>query len=210
MIVVAGIGTEVGKTIISAMLVEALQANYWKPIQSGSEALTDTQTVANLVTPLAFRTFYPEAYSLKAPLSPHAAADLEGITIDTSQLILPQTSNPLVVELAGGVLVPITSDFLNIHLLQKWSLPVVIVSKYYLGSINHTLLTIEVLKMYKIPILGIIFNGECVQSSKEAILAYSKVPLCAEIPFYETITPKIIKKEADKMKDFMAQNYLTS
>jgi dethiobiotin synthetase len=204
MLIVAGIGTEVGKTVVSAVLVEALEADYWKPVQSGSEALTDTQTVAQLVTPLASRTFYPEAYQLKAPLSPHAAAELENITIDTSQLLLPQTSKSLVVELAGGILVPITSNFLNIHLLEKWQLPVVIVSRYYLGSINHTLLTIEVLKKYQIPILGIVFNGECVQASKKVILEYSQVPLLGEIPFSETITPHFIKKEAEKMKGFFA------
>jgi dethiobiotin synthetase len=191
-IIVVGIGTEVGKTIVSATLVEALRADYWKPIQSGSEAQTDTQTVKSLTTFLPERTFYPEAYSLKAPLSPHAAAELENVTIDTSTIILPTTDRNLVVELAGGLLVPITYRFLNIHLIQQLALPVVVVANYYLGSINHTLLTIEVLRTYQIPVLGIIFNGACVPASQKVILEYTNLPLLGEIPQLENISPETI------------------
>ena len=196
MLIVVGIGTEVGKTVVSAILVEALQADYWKPVQSGSEAQTDTETIKQWVTPLPTRTFHPETYSLQAPLSPHQAAALEGITIEPERLTLPATARPLVVELAGGLLVPITPNFLNKNLIKQLALPVVVVANYYLGSINHTLLTIEVLDKYGIDILGIVFNGTPNTASRDVILHYTGLPLLAEIPAYEHITPEIIRQEA--------------
>lgn len=199
MITVIGIGTEVGKTIISAILVEALEADYWKPVQSGSDSQTDTETVQSLVTNLPTRIFHPEVYKLKAPLSPHAAAALEGIHIDTAKIILPATKHPLVVELAGGLMVPLTHNFLNRHLIKQLGLPVVVVVNYYLGSINHTLLTLEVLDRYAIPVLGIIFNGELVRASRDLIINYSGLPVLGEIPLYVDITPDVIKKEAKKI-----------
>lgn len=199
MFIIAGIGTEVGKTVVSAVLVEALRADYWKPIQTGGEEQTDTQTIIDLVTPLACRTFHTEAYRLKAPLSPHAAAQKQGISIDLSRFALPNTLRPLIVELAGGILVPLTNEYLNLDLIKKWSLPVVIVSKYYLGSINHTLLTIETLKYHKVSILGIIFNGECVESTKDVILAHTQISLLGEIATYSSISPTNIKTEAKKI-----------
>lgn len=199
MFIVVGIGTEIGKTVASAVLVEATGADYWKPIQSGSEAQTDTQTVASLVTPLAERVFYPEAYRLVAPLSPHAAAELEGVSINPASITLPATTRPLVVELAGGLLVPLTYDFLNLHLIKQLGLPVVVVANYYLGSINHTLLTVEVLKQAQVPIHGIIFNGTCVPASQKVILSYTQLPLLGEIAQHELLSPAVIRQEAQKL-----------
>lgn len=200
MFIVVGIGTEIGKTVISAILVEALEADYWKPVQSGNESKTDTQTVAELVTPLASRTFHAEAYSFKAPLSPHAAAEVEHTVINPAKLTLPTTSRPLVVELAGGLLVPITYQYLNVHLVKDLGLPVVIVSRYYLGSINHTLLTVEVLKKYEIHMLGIIFNGEPVPASRQAIVGFAQVPILGEVPYYEELGAENIRFEAEKLR----------
>jgi len=118
-------------------------------------------------------------------MSPHVSADIVGITIEAEKLTLPQASNNLVVELAGGLMVPLTKDLLMVHRLKQWNLSVILVSKYYLGSINHTLLSIEVLKAHNIPIEGIIFNGETNPTSKEAILAYSELPLIGEILWVE-------------------------
>jgi len=133
--IVAGIGTEIGKTFISSILVEALEANYWKPIQSGGLDYTDTDTVKGLVTNQK-SVFYPEAYRLTQPLSPHAAAVIDGVTIELKDFQLPQTTAPLVVELAGGLMVPLSNDLLNIDLIEKFNLPVVLVTRNYLGQGN--------------------------------------------------------------------------
>jgi len=200
MLTIVGIGTEIGKTIVSAILVEALEADYWKPVQSGSVEQTDTQTVQSLVSPLVTRTFHPEAYKFEAPVSPHFAAQLEGVEIVPAQIALPATTRPLIIELAGGLLVPLTPNFLNRHLVRQLGLPVILVANYYLGSINHTLLTAEVLDKYDIPVAGIIFNGQSNPATKKVILDYTGIPLLGEIPFYERLTPQIIQAEAAKIK----------
>ena len=137
-LIVAGIGTEIGKTVASAVLVEALQADYWKPIQSGGLEDSDTDTVRRLITN-STSYFHPEAYRLTQPLSPHAAAEIDGVTIELEKLTVPLTRNGLVIELAGGLMVPLNSNDLTIDWVQKLGLPVVLVSRNYLGSINHTL-----------------------------------------------------------------------
>ncbi|OJJ16952.1 dethiobiotin synthase [marine bacterium AO1-C] len=199
--IIAGIDTEIGKTVISAIVTEALQADYWKPVQSGDLHHTDTDKIKALVTNTQSK-FHPEGYRLKTPMSPHASADIDGVTIEAEKLTLPQTSNNLVVELAGGLMVPLTKDLLMVHMLKQWNLPVILVSKYYLGSINHTLLSVEVLKAHNIPIKGIIFNGEINPTSKEAILAYSKLPVIGEIPWIEEEMSKEKVKELAQLLTF--------
>ena len=199
--IIAGIDTEIGKTVISAIVTEALQADYWKPVQSGDLHHTDTNKVQALVSNPKSK-FHPEAYRLETPMSPHASADIDGVTIEADKLQLPQTNNNLVVELAGGLMVPLTKDLLMIHMLKQWNLPVILVSKYYLGSINHTLLSIDMLKAHNIPIKGIIFNGKTNLTSKEAILHYSKVPLLGEIPWMEGDFTKEKVKELGKRLTF--------
>lgn len=199
--IIAGIDTEIGKTVISAIVTEALQADYWKPVQSGDLHHTDTHKVQALISNSQSK-FHPEAYRLKTPMSPHAAADIDGVTIEADKLQLPQTNNNMVVELAGGLMVPLTKDLLIIHMLKQWNLPVILVSKYYLGSINHTLLSIEVLKAHNVPIKGIIFNGETNPTSKEAILHYSQLPVIGEIPWMEGDLTKEQVKELGKRLTF--------
>ena len=155
-LIVAGIGTEIGKTVVSAIIVEALQADYWKPVQSGALDDSDTETVRALVSNPRSR-FHPEAYRLREPLSPHAAAQIDGVTIELDKLIMPQTHTNLVVELAGGLMVPLNNRDLNIDWVQQSGLPVVLVSRNYLGSINHTLLSIEACRTRLIPVLGLVF-----------------------------------------------------
>ncbi len=179
-IVVAGIDTGVGKTIVAAILTEALQADYWKPIQAGDLHATDTDTVRSLVS-YPGTVFHQEAYRLQRPMSPHAAAEAEGVTIRQESIVMPKTPRPLVIELAGGLMVPLNHQTLNIHLLKAWQLPVVLVSRYYLGSINHTLLSLEVLRYHQVPLAGIIFNGEENKQSKEVIVKYSGIPLLGSI-----------------------------
>jgi dethiobiotin synthetase len=198
-IIIAGIGTGVGKTIIAAMLTEALEADYWKPIQSGSLNHTDTDEVRSLVTnPKS--VFHQEAYRLTQPLSPHAAAEIDSIEIELTKLGLPQTDNTLVIELAGGIMVPLNKNELNIDLLVKWQAPVLLVSQNYLGSINHTLLSVEALKNKKIEVAGIIFNGDANQSSENFILQYTGLSCLARINHEEHITKKTISRYAHQLK----------
>lgn len=194
-LIVAGISTEIGKTVVSAVLVEALQADYWKPVQSGSLQDSDTRTVQELISnPVS--QFHPEAYRLTQPLSPHAAAAIDGVSISPDQIILPQTDNHLVVELAGGLMVPLNNHSLNIDLVQRWGLPVVLVSRNYLGSINHTLLSVEACQNRQISVMGIIFNGPSNPATEEFILQYTKVSCLGRINQEETLTRHLISHYA--------------
>jgi len=169
---VTGIGTDVGKTVAAAILTEALQADYWKPVQAGGLDFTDTDMVKSLVSN-AKSVFHPEAYRLKMAASPHKAAAAEGIEIDVHGLKLPETQNNLIVEGAGGLMVPLNKRYLVLDLVQQLGLEVILVSRNYLGSINHTLLTAEVLRYRKVPVAGIIFNGEENQTSEDFIVKYT-------------------------------------
>lgn len=196
--IVAGIGTEIGKTVASAVLVEALQADYWKPIQSGALDDSDTETVRRLISNPTTR-FHPEAYRLTEPLSPHAAAELDGVRIELANIQLPATQNHLVVELAGGLMVPLNDRDLNIDWIVESGLPVVLISRNYLGSINHTLLSIEACRSRNIPLMGIIFNGPTVPATERVILNYSGVPCLGRIGQETEITNEVVKKYAGQL-----------
>ncbi len=187
---VTGIGTGVGKTIISAILTEKLGADYWKPIQSGDLDHSDTDTVKNLVSK-PDTVFFPEAYRLTQPFSPHKSAHLDGVTIDLDRIQLPETANQLVIEGAGGLFVPLNDRQLMIDLIRKFEADVVLVSRNYLGSINHTLLSIHALEQLHIPISGLIFNGDPDAYAEEYILNYSGIKLLGRIPWMEK--PEIAK-----------------
>lgn len=201
-LIIAGIGTEIGKTIASAVLVEAFQADYWKPIQSGAVADSDTNTVRQLVSN-SVSVFHPEAYRLTQPLSPHAAAELDGVTIDMNKIIVPDTDNSLIIELAGGLMVPLNNHDLNIDLVQRLGLPVVLVSRNYLGSINHTLLSVEACRSRSIPLIGILFNGPTVPATEDFILNYTALPCIGRIGQEDVVTKEVIRKYAG----IMAQAY---
>lgn len=173
---VTGIGTDVGKTLVAAIFTEALQADYWKPVQAGLTPTTDTATVRALVTNPVSR-FHPEAYRLQLPASPHAAAAAANIRIQPERFHLPQTNNHLIVEGAGGLFVPLAPGFLLVDLLAQLQLATVVVSRHYLGSINHTLLTLEALQRRGLPIRGLVFNGEATPATEEFIVQHSGVPV---------------------------------
>ena len=198
--VVAGIGTEIGKTVVSAIIVEALSADYWKPVQSGGLDHTDTDEVRSLVG-LHERTFHPEAYRFHLPASPHASAAAEGAVIEENRLTLPATDRFLVVELAGGLMVPLNDRSLNIDMVKRWGLPVVLVANYYLGSINHTLLSIEALRHRNIDISGIIFNGEPVAETRSVIMSYSGLDCLLDIPHTDSVTPAFVAARAKEFFD---------
>ena len=178
--IVAGIGTEIGKTVASAVLVELLQADYWKPVQSGALTDSDTDNVRRLVSNPTSQ-FHPEAYRLTQPLSPHAAAEIDGVTLDLDAFVLPKTQNSLIVELAGGLMVPLNNHTLNIDLVHRLGLPVILISRNYLGSINHTLLSVEVCRSRAIPLIGILFNGPTVPATETFILNYTGLPCIGRI-----------------------------
>lgn len=190
-IFVTGIGTGIGKTIVSAILVEKLKADYWKPVQSGDLDESDTIKVRNLVSnPVTI--FHEEAYRLSQPFSPHKSAAIDGITIRREHFTLPETDNTLIIEGAGGLMVPMSHDFLMLDLIKKLGAEVVMVSLNYLGSINHTLLTAYVLQKEQIPVKGIIFNGPKDIYSKEFILNYTGLELLGHIPEYPAIDKNTI------------------
>jgi dethiobiotin synthetase len=192
-IFITGIGTDVGKTVVSAIIVEALKADYWKPIQSGTTISTDTNTVKQLISN-SNSIFYPEAYSLKEPLSPHAAAALENIEIKLDNIHLPETKNTLIIEGAGGIMVPLTSNYFMLDLIKKFDAEVILVIQNYLGSINHSLLSIEVLKYHQIKILGVVFNGKSQPSSENIILEHCKLKLLGRIDKELRIDKEMILK----------------
>lgn len=194
--VITGIGTGIGKTLVSSILVEALEADYWKPIQAGDLEKSDTLTVKELISnPVS--VLHPERYRLTQPLSPHAAAKLDGVEIKLSDFSLPETNNNLIIELAGGIMVPINTTELNLDLLKQWNLPIILVSQNYLGSINHSLLTLDVLKNNNLTLAGVVFNGDRNEASENFILNYSKVKHLGHIPLLQEVNIQAIKKTAD-------------
>ncbi len=188
-IFITGIGTGVGKTIVSAIVTEKLKADYWKPIQSGDLYDSDTLKVQSLVSN-DVTVFHPESYRLTQPFSPHKSAAIDKVTIDLQNIVLPKTDNQLVIEGAGGLMVPLNDNFLIIDLIKQLNAKVILVSKNYLGSINHTLLSVHALKKYNIEVMGIIFNGPKDIYSKTYILNYSGLTELGQIPMY----PKPDKK----------------
>ena len=193
---VTGIGTEIGKTISSAVLVEKLKADYWKPIQAGDLDNSDSLKVQNLISNSVSK-FHPEVYRLTQPFSPHYAAELDGVNIDLNKIIIPQTINNLIIEGAGGLMVPINRKDLMIDLIQKLSVEVILISKNYLGSINHTLLSIEALKSRNINVKGIIFNGVKNEASESIILERTQLNYLGRIFEIENMNKLAIKSSGD-------------
>jgi dethiobiotin synthetase len=190
---ITGIGTDIGKTVVAAILVESLNADYWKPIQSGDLDNSDTIKVKNLVSN-SRSVFHQEAYRLTQPFSPHKSADLDGIIIDPLTIIPPKTDNKLIIEGAGGLMVPLNNSFLMIDLIQQLHAEVILVVKHYLGSINHTLLSLDALRSRQIPVKAIVFNGDSDQYSEDVIMAYAKCKAIA-VPIINDISKKTITNQ---------------
>ncbi len=198
---VTAIGTDSGKTLVSAILCEALQADYWKPVQSGLPR--DTETVSSLVTNPT-TVFHPERFLLTTPVSPHAAAKADGVTIELDAFHLPESANTLVVEGAGGCLVPLSDQHLIIDLIAHLNLETILVSNLYLGSINHTLLTFEALKKRNLPVRGIVFNGDANEESERIILHYTKLRCLLRIKKESAIDREVVKTYALALKKELA------
>lgn len=193
---IIGTSTEVGKTIAAAIITQALEADYWKPIQSGDLHYTDTDKVQKLISN-PHTTFHPNAYALNTPASPHLSAALDGIEIALEKIVRPTTSRPLVIEAAGGLLVPLNDrDTIAdlIHPIDR----IVLVSRHYLGSINHTLLTYEALQSRGLPLYGIIFSGTPAPDTERLILAKTgakHIGTIAEEPYFD---PAVIRDYAEQ------------
>ena len=186
--VICGTDTNIGKTIISAFFVRGLNSYYWKPIQSGLEDETDTQTVSRLSN-INKKKIIKEAYVFKEPVSPHWASEIDNIKIKRELLTLPIVDKPLIVETAGGLMVPLTRDFLQIDQIKDWDIPVILVCKSSLGTINHTLLSIEALKKRDIKILGIVINGNKHLDNPRTLNQFSGIPIITEFPLVENLNP---------------------
>ncbi len=197
---ITGIGTNVGKTVVSAILTEALQADYWKPIQSGTIEGKDSETVTSLISN-SKTVIHPETYLLKQPLSPHFAAKLDGVTIEMEKLQLPTTCNHLIIEGAGGLLVPINKNEYVIDVAKKIDCEIVLVISSYLGCINHTLLSIEYLKRNNFKIYALVFNGDFDLEVKQSILDYTLNPIIIDIPTLNTLSKQLISEISMKVKN---------
>ncbi len=195
-LVIAGTDTDVGKTVFAAALTGALDADYWKPVQSGLDGPTDSDTVAQLSS-VSRRdgVMHPEAYRFALPASPHRAAEAENAEVDIEQLkSLPSHGRTLIVELAGGLLVPLTRDSLQIDLIPHWQAAVVLVARTALGTINHTLLSVEALQRRRIPLVGIAFVGDGDNAdAEETIAAFSGLKRLGRLPPLHPLTPETLR-----------------
>lgn len=198
-VVLSGIGTDVGKTVVSAIVCEALQSYYWKPVQAGDLENSDSIKVDRLTSNT---TILEEKFRLKTPMSPHAAADIDGISISIDDFVVPKVDGNLIIEGAGGLMVPVNNEGVTyLDVFEKWKLPVILVSRHYLGSINHTLLSIDALNNRQIPIEGIIFVGDEHPTTEEIILKSTGVRMIARIPLVDEITPAFVREQAAKIKE---------
>ena len=184
--VICGTDTDIGKTLISSFFVRGLNSYYWKPIQSGAESPTDSQIVKKLAK-VNEEKIINEAYVFTKPVSPHWAAEIDQKIINFELLKLPKVNGSLIVETAGGLMVPITRNCLQIDQIIKWDLPVILVCKSSLGTLNHTLLSIEALKKRNINILGLVVNGEKHLDNPKTLFEFTGLPIIAEFPYIQKI-----------------------
>lgn len=204
-VVVTGTDTGIGKTVFAAALAGALDAVYWKPVQAGLDEETDSDTVRKL-SGIPQDRLLPEAYRLKTPASPHFAARIDGVAIDPAALALPETARPLVVEGAGGLMVPLTDGLTYIDVMAGWRAPVVLCARTTLGTINHSLLSIEALRARKIPLLGVAFIGDANQESERIICAMGRAKRLGRLPRLDVVTAETLK--AAFARHFNADDFL--
>ena len=196
---ITGIGTDVGKTIASAIITEALEADYWKPIQAGDLDNSDSHKVKKYISN-AKTTFHDNSYALNTPASPHLAANIDNVVINVENIKVPKTKNNLVIEGAGGLFVPLNEKDTIVDLIQP-DYKVIVVSRHYLGSINHTLLTIEALKNKNISIAGIIFNGDENSATEEIILSKTNCKFLGRIENEPYFDQNVVKYYADLFRE---------
>jgi dethiobiotin synthetase len=206
-LVVCGTDTDVGKTVVSALLVQGLGAHYWKPVQCGLDNGEGDRDRVQRWLGLPEARIIPEAYRLQAPVSPHWAAELEsgdptqpGPPLDPQRLALPNQAGPLVVETAGGLLVPLRLDWLQIDQLQRWQLPVLLVARSGLGTLNHTLLSVEALQHRQIPVLGVLLNGPAHANNLSTLAALGGVPMLGCLPPLSAISASSLARQWQELE----------
>lgn len=197
-IFITGISTEVGKTLVSAIVTEALEADYWKPVQAGELDNSDTHKVKEMISNTKSK-FFPNAYALQTPMSPHAAAEIDNVSITISEIIEPKTNNTLVIEGAGGILVPINTTETILDIIQP-NYKVIVVSRHYLGSINHTLLTVKLLQEKGFQV-AIVFSGNENKSTESIIQKMTGAKIIGRVSEEKIIDKEVIKKYANLFKD---------
>ncbi|MEP2102758.1 MAG: dethiobiotin synthase [Parasphingorhabdus sp.] len=190
-IVITGTDTDIGKTVFAAALTAALDAHYWKPVQAGLDDETDSEAVARL-SGIATHRILSEKYRLKTPASPHFAAAKDGVAISAGDLNIPQVDGPLVIEGAGGALVPINDTLLYADLFAQWKCPVIVVASTKLGTINHSLLTIEALRSRGVPIFGVAFIGDEIADSQDTICRIGGVEQLGRLPIIENLSAQAL------------------
>ncbi|MFT4055427.1 MAG: dethiobiotin synthase [Novosphingobium sp.] len=191
-IIITGTDTGIGKTVFAAALAGALHAHYWKPVQAGIEEEGPDAQRVGFLGGLPEGNVLPEAYNLTTPCSPHLAAEIDGVTIDTARLALPEVDAPLVVEGAGGALVPISRTETYADQFARWGAPVVLVARTMLGTINHSLLSIEALRARGVEVLGVAFVGDAVEDSEATICAMGEVKRLGRLPRLDPLTPETL------------------
>lgn len=209
--IITGTDTDVGKTVFTTALMLAMngemKTEYWKPVQSGIQETVDTRRVQTL-SGYPDNYFHPETYVLSQPLSPHRAAELDNVTIDIDALEIPDTQNALLIEGAGGALVPLTRTTLFIDVFALWRLPVVVVARTELGTLNHTLLTLEALNARKIPIHGVAFVGQDNPDNIQTISEFGNIKILGRLPVLEKLnaaTLLAVFKDNFKIEDFLPE-----
>ena len=190
--VVTGTDTNIGKTVFAAGLTGLLEGVYWKPVQAGLDGETDTDTVRRL-TGLGDTHFLTEAWRLKLPASPHLAAEREGIDIDSRSLRIPELARPLIIEGAGGLMVPLNRRELYVDVFARWKAPVILCARTTLGTLNHTLLSLEALARRAIPVLGIALIGEPHADNERTLAAMGGVPVLGRLPLLQPLTPASLR-----------------
>jgi len=197
--IVSGTDTGIGKTVFSAALTHALQAHYWKPVQSGLEEETDSEVVERMGGVPRTRIL-PEAYRLKMPASPHLSARFDNVTIEPELLLPPETDGPLVIEGAGGLLVPLTDTLLFVDIFARWRIPLILCARTSLGTINHTLLSLEALRLRAIPVHGVVFIGDENRENQRIIADIGRVRSLGRLP-------RIPEMTAEALHDAFAQQF---
>jgi len=198
-LVICGTDTEVGKTIVSALLVQGLNAHYWKPIQSGLDGGGDRGRIHRLLN-LPSERCISEIYAFHAPVSPHWAAEQENCLIEPELLKLPTVPSPIILETAGGLMVPLNRQWLQIDQLQLWKLPVVLVARSGLGTLNHTLLSLEALRIRNIRVLGLVLNGPPHADNPTTLEQLGGVPIIAKLPILRHLTAQALQEQWEKQQ----------
>jgi len=198
-IIICGTDTDVGKTIVSSFFVQGLKGVYWKPIQSGTEEGTDTKTVCNLLD-LESNRYLSERYTFRAPVSPHWAAEKESKFIEPNNLNLPDLEKLIIIETAGGLMVPLNRNWLQIDQLKVWGAPIILVARTGLGTLNHTLLSLEALKNRNINVLGIVLNGPPHHDNPKTLEEFGDTKILARLPIFEEVSASLLALEWNKQQ----------